>query len=686
MAAEVSEEEPEALLNVDKKVAKPEITNEYASLKPYVNYDMWSALVNKPFNFKEMSVVQERVLGLLPDLADPMQPPMPDGEGRDMLVKAKTGTGKTIAFLVPALERRIRAINNLSKGIVTEPFRRMVEKARPDTDFNALDKHGKARLARQFGFNTAGVLVISPTRELATQIANEAQKLCTHHKDLDIQLLVGGASRVQQLRNWSKGRADIVVATPGRIIDLLESESVVRGPMSGLQTLIYDEADTLLDMGFRADIEKIVSFLPKASDRSTMLFSATVSKDVREIARQSLLPDHRFIDCVPKGEDNLHMHVPQNYTVIKSAEDQFAHLARLIALDQLRHPGKSKVIVFCPTRSVTSLFASRFNKIEARNGKPSLLNQLPCGERTNVYELHSAIDSHKRFRISDNFRQDKTGASILFTSDVSARGVDYPGTTHVIQIGIPSSADIYVHRVGRTGRAGASGRADLLLQPFEENFIRLELGKLPIKMVDAETVQGEVIEMAKKFDEDPASIIPEDIMKKMQNGDRRSVRGESFGLTRFRGPLTEKLDEGVLNNISSQAATESAKESVEDCFTSMLGYYASRSRELKSPIKVICEDLKTWAVSAGDLERPPYVSDSFLAKLGSGYKEDSRQRFSGRGKPSGRFDSPRRSDDRGSSARFGRDRGGSERYQSSRGSYQSDRGSPRSTERQERFY
>lgn len=646
------------------KVANP-ITNEYSTLKSYMNHDTWKALTGNPFHFKEMSEVQQRVLSLLPELANPFNDtPMPDNQGgRDLLVKAKTGTGKTIAFLTPAIERRLRASRQVLKGKYTGPFAKMLAKEKPDLyEATDLDKQKRVSIWRDFHANTAGVLILSPTRELATQIATEAEKLTKHHKNFGVQLLVGGASRVNQLRQWSRTRPDIVVATPGRLLDLLNEEKIVRNSLSALQTLIYDEADTLLDMGFRDDLEKILRFLPKKEDRNTMLFSATVSKDIREIARQSLASDHRFIDCVPAGESNVHEHIPQFATVVRDGKEQLEQLTRLIAIDQLRNPGKSKVVVFAPTTKMVELFANLFKD---RNG---LIDGLPAGRNTSTYELHSRKDSSQRFRISDSFRNDKRGASILFTSDVSARGVDYPGTTRVINLGIAGTTDQYIHRIGRTGRAGAQGRADIILQGFEAGFLDTSLRKLPIKIEAVEETKAQLAQLCEDFDKDPESIVDPKILQIMNDPTlrpRATKRQEpDFGrkqyIAKFIGPMTERLSDEAITAKADAAKSSASPAEVEDVFMSNLGFYIGKSKEMGTNPNNVVEGLKEWAMSVADLPREPYVSQSMLAKMGvsPGPKRSSNRfgnsssRFGGSMRGRGRFDR----DDRGRGRYDGGDR------------------------------
>jgi ATP-dependent RNA helicase MSS116 len=186
----------------------------FSTIRMKVSPDTLRAITDKPFNHTNMSSVQAAVLPLLPELARPYDGDESQGPPRDLLVKAKTGTGKTLAFLVPAIEARIKAIDKAGVDAVEEnggrPDARVVEKAKRD--------HAK---------KTVGTVVISPTRELATQIAHEAIKLTHWHKGFEVKLFTGGTSKGLQLREFRMGRSDIVVATPGRIRDVLENDHSV---------------------------------------------------------------------------------------------------------------------------------------------------------------------------------------------------------------------------------------------------------------------------------------------------------------------------------------------------------------------------------------------------------------------------------------------------------------------------
>lgn len=624
--AEVPDYEADVVVTSNKAPASSSsrVKDEtFASLKGAINPALLQALTVKPFAYTNMSAVQQSVLHLLPDVASGVgehAAPMPDGQGRDMLVKAKTGTGKTIAFLVPALEARLRSIQDVRNGKFSKPWLDMLQRHRPDLDVPSLQKKELEDIVKQFVNNTVGALILSPTRELATQIADEAKKLLTHLPDLKVQLLVGGASRNHQINDWRRSRPDVVVATPGRILDLLNDVGMMREAMTACRTLILDEADTLLEMGFRDDLQAIMRHLPAKVDRQNMLFSATVSPEIRAIARASLQKDHRFIDCVPAGEENVHKHIPQYATVLQSAEEQIPHVLRLIAHDQLTNPGKSKTIVFAPTTKMTELFAQVIRDTQ---------KHLPAGSGSSVYEIHSKKDQRSRFNTSDRFRKDQGGASVLVTSDVSARGVDYPGTTRVIQVGIPSSKDQYIHRIGRTGRAGAKGRSDIVLQNFERGFLHFQLDDLPVTQLHVEDLSQEVETLCQRFDESPNEFaIPQELIdaaraktKQAQKGGPRRGRSKDVvnvkAPAQIRGPLSGKYTTETLSPLiedSLQSLDED--EGVREVFNSLLGFYMSKGDELRTSKMQMLEGLKQWSVEAGRLERAPYMSEQFMQKLG----------------------------------------------------------------------
>ncbi|CAE6449039.1 unnamed protein product [Rhizoctonia solani] len=577
----------------------------FSSIKDLISPETYEAITYKPHQLKNMTPVQAAVLQLIPQLTQhhtELQPG-PDGRlpPRDLMVRAKTGTGKTLAFLVPAIEARLAAIERAKKQALEQAGL-------------TKDRMYEARAVRAFTRTDAGTLIISPTRELATQIANEALKLTHHHDGFEVRLFVGGNSKREQMRGWMRGRRDIVVATPGRLRDLLQSEPSISEGLKNTQMLILDEADTLLDMGFRDDLEDIISYLPKSPERQTMLYSATVSRAIQQVARSTLDKNHEFISTVQEEESPVHAHIPQYHTVLPRAEDQLPHILRLLAHDQLSNPGKSKTVVFLPTTKMTQMYASLLREL-ARD-------TLPAGRSTQIYEIHSKKEQDSRSRTSDRFRKDTSGASVLVTSDVSARGVDYPGVTRVIQVGIPSSPDQYIHRVGRTGRAGTEGRGDLVLLPWEVGFVTWQLTHVPMKPTTVKQIEAEVLALAAKHDENPSEFYTPPPVP-------RAIRSRFKDASSTPGPVSlssrslEKVNQ--IGTIINETLPSIDPLSVEETFASLLGYYIAKAPELRVQKGVVLQGCKDWATGAAGLPQEPYVSEAFLAKLG--YSDGRTKRF-----------------------------------------------------------
>lgn len=358
---------------------------------------------------------------------------------------------------------------------------------------------------------------------------------------------------------------------------------------------MLDEADTLLDMGFREDIEGIISMMPPTPKRQTFMFSATISKAIQEIAREVLDPNHVFINCATEGSP-VHAHVPQYHTVLPSARDQLPHILRLLAHDQLSNPNLSKTVIFFPTTKMTQLFHTLLREASK--------TALPAGRTTRLYELHSKKSQYQRTRDSDAFRAQKSGASILITSDVSARGVDYPGVTRVIQVGIPPTADVYVHRVGRTGRAGTKGRGDLVLLPWESGFVTWKMSDIPLKTVAVDEMTSQVEELAAEYDK--------------SNTDTRAKRPYVTAL---------KSIEEELENLLTMIDEEAVKETM----TASLGFYLAKASELRVQRQAIVEGLKKWTVEALGLSNPPHIPEGLLSKLG--FPRERSSRFGSRPAP-----------------------------------------------------
>lgn len=350
----------------------------------------------------------------------------------DALVQAKTGTGKTLAFLLPAIQN-------------------MLTQNRPK---------------RQRG---ASLLVISPTRELAMQIEREASRVLQRFTEYKVCIAIGGTNKNAESSKLARG-CDVLIATPGRLLDHM-SDGQMESIFRNVDTLVLDEADRLLDMGFMPDLKRIVAGLPdkKMSNRQGMLFSATIPPRVQEVAGIVLAPGYKFISTIPEGEVNTHERVPQVLITAPSFSLTAAALVGAVR-DEMRVVAASegspdfKAIIFSPTAALADFYCYVL----------SALSDMPA-----VSVLHSRISQTKRTKVTDQFRLAK--AAVLCTTDVIARGMDLPGVTSVFQVGLPADKETYIHRLGRTARAGAGGRGIFIVAEPESWFPKWSLKEMKLQ-------------------------------------------------------------------------------------------------------------------------------------------------------------------------------------------------------------
>lgn len=337
-------------------------------------------------------------------------------EGRDIMASAQTGSGKTAAFLLPTLQKLTKRSEKPGKG--------------------------------------PRALVLTPTRELAAQVEKNALAYAKNMRWFRTVSIVGGASFGYQTRALSKP-VDLIVATPGRLMDLMQSGKV---DFERLEVLILDEADRMLDMGFIDDIETIVEATP--SDRQTLLFSATWDGAVGKLARK-LTKDPEIIE-VERVDDQGKIEEQLLYC------DDMRHKNRL--LDHiLRDANIDQCVIFTSTKAMTEVIADElYEKGFAAN----------C--------LHGDMPQGWRNRTLMDLRKGR--CKILVATDVAARGIDVPTITHVINYDLPKQAEDYVHRIGRTGRAGRTGIAITFAEVNEyvkvhkiEKYINRKLPELTIE-------------------------------------------------------------------------------------------------------------------------------------------------------------------------------------------------------------
>ena len=310
--------------------------------------------------------------------------------GNDAIGKAQTGTGKTAAFLI--------------------------------TIFNDLLSH-PIKGERYLGEPRA--VIIAPTRELVMQIASDAQEL-GRFTGLKTVTLIGGADYQKQLNQVNRAPVDIIVATPGRLIDFMERRDLA---LDRVEILVLDEADRMLDMGFIPQVKRIVRATPRKEDRQTLLFSATFTQDIMNLARQWTFEP---ITVEIEPERVATASVDQRVYLVSSRE-RFP-----VLMDILKDPSVESVIIFANRRDQVRRLYEKLRK-----------EGVQCGI------LSGEITQAKRTKTLDNF---KTGRSkVLVATDVAGRGIHVEGISHVVNYNLPEDPEDYVHRIGRTGRAGASG-------------------------------------------------------------------------------------------------------------------------------------------------------------------------------------------------------------------------------------
>ena len=305
--------------------------------------------------------------------------------GRDIIGSAQTGTGKTASFTLPM-------IDILASG------------------------RAKARLPRS--------LILAPTRELAAQVADSFEKFSVNNK-LSMALLIGGVSFGDQNAALKKG-ADVLIATPGRLLDHFERGKVL---LSDVKILVIDEADRMLDMGFIPDVEKIVSLLPRV--RQTLFFSATLSDDIQKIGSKFVM-NPKIIEVAPPAST---AETVAQHLIWTDSKSKRKVLRNLLAVEQVKN-----AVIFCNRKRDISTLVNSLK----RHGFSAVALH---GDMTQSARL----DALQRFKDGD--------VPLLIASDVAARGLDIAGLSHVFNFDVPMSAEDYVHRIGRTGRAGQSGRA-----------------------------------------------------------------------------------------------------------------------------------------------------------------------------------------------------------------------------------
>ena len=363
------------------------------------------------------------------------------GNQNDVIALAQTGTGKTAAFGIPVLQR--------------------VDTSRKETQ----------------------ALILSPTRELCLQIADDLRDFSKYMEGIHIEAVYGGASIEQQIRSLRKG-VQIIVATPGRLIDLM-NRGVAK--LEDVYNVVLDEADEMLNMGFSESIDAILEGVP--TERNTLLFSATMSKEIERIAKGYL---HDYKEIVVGSRNEGAEHVNHIYYMV-NAKEKYLALKRLVDF----YP-RIFAIIFCRTKLETQEVADKL----IRDGY-------------NAEALHGDLSQQQRDLTMQKFRQHTV--QLLVATDVAARGLDVDDLTHVINYGLPDDIENYTHRSGRTGRAGKKGTSLSIVHSREKHKIRniekeigkaFEEGKIPSAEEICKKQLYKVMDQIVKADVDEEQIAP----------------------------------------------------------------------------------------------------------------------------------------------------------------------------------
>jgi ATP-dependent RNA helicase RhlE len=390
--------------------------------------------------------------------------------GRDLLGCAQTGTGKTAAFAVPMIERLV-----------------------------ASNKQKDARRPRS--------LVLSPTRELSAQIAESFQNY-GRGSNLKGAVIFGGVGQGPQIQALSRG-LDVLVATPGRLIDLMNQGAAF---LDKVEILVLDEADRMLDMGFLPDVKRILQKLPK--ERQTLFFSATMPSDIERLSREILVNPVR-VDVAPVS--STAERIEQSVYMVEASEK------RRVLERVLRDPAMERAIVFTRTK----------------HGANRLVKELERGEIMSE-AIHGNKSQGARQRALDNFKSGRL--KVLIATDIAARGIDVDGISHVVNYDLPNIPESYVHRIGRTARAGAAGIAVSLCSREERGYLRdiERLTRTPIRKLETPEATAEETRARAARPPEAEARPPQ----QRQQGGGRGFQGNNRGpRSDSRGPAPRRFDD-----------------------------------------------------------------------------------------------------------------------------------------------
>ena len=373
------------------------------------------------------------------------------GEQRDVIALAQTGTGKTAAFGIPLLQRIAQTPSDQATEAGGQPSAPAGQPTLPAGRLNSVDNAAPGGEPQR---RLPQALVLSPTRELCLQIADDLRDFSKYMDGIHVEAVYGGAAIEPQMRALKKG-VNIIVATPGRLLDL-KKRGYAR--LEQVKNIVLDEADEMLNMGFSDAINEIFEALPE--EHATLMFSATMSREVEKVAKQYL----KNYETIVVGSRNEGAENVNHIYYMVQAKDKYLALKRIVDY----YP-RIFAIIFCRTKLETQEIADKLIK-----------------DGYNAESLHGDLSQQQRDLTMQKFRQHLT--QLLVATDVAARGLDVDDLTHVINYAMPDDTESYTHRSGRTGRAGKKGTSIAIIHSRERHKIRdvekaigksFNAGKLP---------------------------------------------------------------------------------------------------------------------------------------------------------------------------------------------------------------
>lgn len=398
---------------------------------------------------------------------------------------------------------------------------------------------GDRRSSRNARADDIRGIVLSPTRELAEQIAEEARRL-VKHTGLVVQSAVGGTRKSEMLRQTRHQGCHLLVATPGRLNDILQDEhSGIAAP--NLAAMVLDEADRMLDVGFEKELHEIIRCLPKPEEkvRQTMLVSATIPDDVIRLARSMVRPqDFKFVQTIAENDSLTHEKVPQHVVGLKGWSNVFPSLFELFDREHTARQTQGEY----PFKAIVYFNTTAMVQLAGELGYVRRTNQLT---EIRSYSIHSQLSQQQRTKAAEMFRNSRSG--VLFSSDVTARGMDFPNVTHVIQVDLAQDRESYIHRLGRTGRQDKAGEGWLFLPEASTRNARRMLNGLPLKKNDSLTSAQASMEDAQDSDFTPHQRQVKEMAPSLPAKMVRMAYMSVFGKSADKNSLAEDLRVMMIN-------------------------------------------------------------------------------------------------------------------------------------------